>query len=189
MRTDAIMPPRTGVRWTRRVAAMARGRAGKRCRTCSAWRRRYTGITMGTPTRASGTILRLTLGDQLNPRHPWLSEVDEACVYVLMEVRQETDYVLHPAQKILATFAGMRELARQLRTRPRGALHRHRRSGQSAIDPRQSGCADRRVPRCRGMGGDTCRVLQEKILSRRVWKANGRGDGDECKGHQKYRRL
>ncbi len=36
-------------------------------------------------------------------------------VYVLMEVRQETDYVLHHAQKILAIFAAMRDLARQLR--------------------------------------------------------------------------
>ncbi len=32
-----------------------------------------------------------------------------------MEVRQETDYVLHHAQKILAIFAAMRDLARQLR--------------------------------------------------------------------------
>lgn len=38
-------------------------------------------------------------------------------VYVLMEVRQETDYVLHHAQKILATFAAMRDFARQLKSR------------------------------------------------------------------------
>ena len=36
-------------------------------------------------------------------------------VYVLMEVRQETDYVLHHAQKILALFAAMRDFARELR--------------------------------------------------------------------------
>jgi len=59
--------------------------------------------------------LRLILGDQLNPHHPWFDEVREDVVYVLMEVRQETDYVLHHAQKILAIFAAMRELARQLR--------------------------------------------------------------------------
>lgn len=59
--------------------------------------------------------LRLILGDQLNLRHRWFTEVDDATVYVLMEVRQETDYVLHHAQKILAIFAAMRELARQLR--------------------------------------------------------------------------
>jgi deoxyribodipyrimidine photolyase-related protein len=59
--------------------------------------------------------LRLILGDQLNAQHRWFTDVDGATVYVMMEVRQETDYVLHHAQKILAIFAAMRELARQLR--------------------------------------------------------------------------
>jgi len=31
-----------------------------------------------------------------------------------MEIRQETDYVLHHAQKIIGIFAGMRNLAEQL---------------------------------------------------------------------------
>ena len=61
------------------------------------------------------TTLRLVLGDQLNAQHRWFTEVDDAIVYVLMEVRQETDYVLHHAQKILAIFAAMRDFARQLR--------------------------------------------------------------------------
>lgn len=61
------------------------------------------------------TSLRLILGDQLNPLHPWFDTVDDSVVHVLMEVRQETDHVLHHAQKVLAMFAGMRELARQLR--------------------------------------------------------------------------
>ena len=59
--------------------------------------------------------LRLVLGDQLDSQHPWFSAVDDATTYVLMEVRQETDYVLHHAQKILAIFAAMRDFARQLR--------------------------------------------------------------------------
>jgi deoxyribodipyrimidine photolyase-related protein len=59
--------------------------------------------------------LRLLLGDQLNLQHRWFSEVDDATTYVMMEVRQETDYVLHHAQKILAIFAAMRDMARQLR--------------------------------------------------------------------------
>ncbi len=59
--------------------------------------------------------LRLLLGDQLNPQHSWFAEHDAGVVYVLMEVRQKTDYVLHHAQKILAIFAAMRDLARQLR--------------------------------------------------------------------------
>lgn len=59
--------------------------------------------------------LRLILGDQLNPQHSWFQQVDRQVVYVLMEVRQETDYVLHHAQKILAIFAAMRDFAQQLR--------------------------------------------------------------------------
>ena len=67
------------------------------------------------PSLPTPPTLRLILGDQLNPRHSWFQSVDEHTVYVLMEVRQETDHVLHHAQKVLATFAGMREMARQLR--------------------------------------------------------------------------
>lgn len=63
----------------------------------------------------SAACLRLVLGDQLNPEHPWFAEQRGDVVYVLMEIRQETDYVLHHAQKILAIFAAMRRFALQLR--------------------------------------------------------------------------
>ncbi|MEY3584229.1 MAG: hypothetical protein RJA48_1312, partial [Verrucomicrobiota bacterium] len=59
--------------------------------------------------------VRLILGDQLNPTHRWFQQVDPAVVYVLMEVRTETDYVPHHAQKVIAIFAGMRRMAEQLR--------------------------------------------------------------------------
>ena len=59
--------------------------------------------------------LRLILGDQLNPHHSWFQERRDDAVYLLMELRQETDYVLHHAQKILAVFAAMRDFARLLR--------------------------------------------------------------------------
>ena len=62
-----------------------------------------------------GTTLRLILGDQLNPRHTWFEQPRDDVLYLFMEMRQETDYVLHHAQKIIAIFAAMRELARQLR--------------------------------------------------------------------------
>ncbi|CAN5739362.1 cryptochrome/photolyase family protein [soil metagenome] len=62
----------------------------------------------------SATTLRLILGDQLNPQHSWFAHQHEDVVYIMLEMRQETDYVLHHAQKIIAIFAGMRELARQL---------------------------------------------------------------------------
>ena len=58
--------------------------------------------------------LRLILGDQLNSGHSWFSHRHDDVVYVLLEMRQETDYVLHHAQKIIAIFASMRDLARQL---------------------------------------------------------------------------
>ena len=63
----------------------------------------------------SACTLRLILGDQLNVEHPWFEVVDPEVVYVLMEVRQETDYVLHHAQKILAIFAAIRAFAQALR--------------------------------------------------------------------------
>ena len=59
--------------------------------------------------------VRLVLGDQLNPGHSWFGTVDPGVVYVFMEVRSETDYVVHHAQKVLAIFAGMRAMADQLR--------------------------------------------------------------------------
>ncbi|HEX8609737.1 MAG TPA: cryptochrome/photolyase family protein [Telluria sp.] len=62
----------------------------------------------------STTTLRLILGDQLNPLHSWFADVRADVLYVMMEVRQETDYVHHHAQKIIAIFAGMRAMARQL---------------------------------------------------------------------------
>ncbi|WP_434988978.1 cryptochrome/photolyase family protein [Xanthomonas melonis] len=66
-------------------------------------------------TQAPAHTLRLILGDQLNPQHSWFATHDPGVVYVLMEVRAETDYVLHHAQKILAIFAAMRAFAAALR--------------------------------------------------------------------------
>lgn len=60
------------------------------------------------------TCLRLILGDQLNARHRWFRHVDENIVYVMMEVRSETDYVRHHAQKVLGIFASMRRFAAAL---------------------------------------------------------------------------
>ncbi|RYG07749.1 MAG: cryptochrome/photolyase family protein, partial [Chitinophagaceae bacterium] len=53
--------------------------------------------------------LRLILGDQLNINHSWFREPERSAssdvMYVLMEVRSETDYVVHHAQKVLGIFA------------------------------------------------------------------------------------
>lgn len=58
--------------------------------------------------------VRLILGDQLHYEHSWFSEVTDAVVYVLMEVRQETDYTRHHIQKILSIFGAMRRFAAHL---------------------------------------------------------------------------
>ena len=58
--------------------------------------------------------LRLILGDQLNHRHSWFQQVDENVVYVMMEVRSETDYVVHHIQKVVAFFQSMRLFAKEL---------------------------------------------------------------------------
>ena len=60
------------------------------------------------------TTLRLILGDQLNPQHGWFASAREDVVFVMMEVRSETDYVLHHSQKIISIFAAMRDLALHL---------------------------------------------------------------------------
>jgi len=59
--------------------------------------------------------LRLILGDQLNENHDWFKQPDKHVTYVLMEIRQETDYVAHHIQKVAAFFAAMRAFADRLR--------------------------------------------------------------------------
>jgi deoxyribodipyrimidine photolyase-related protein len=58
--------------------------------------------------------LRLILGDQLNESHFWFKTPDKQVTYVLMEIRQETDYVAHHIQKVAAFFAAMRAFADRL---------------------------------------------------------------------------
>lgn len=54
------------------------------------------------------STLRLILGDQLNSGHSWFNDCDDEIIYVMMEIRQETDYVTHHIQKVVAFFASMR---------------------------------------------------------------------------------
>ncbi|MCC5939633.1 MAG: cryptochrome/photolyase family protein [Lunatimonas sp.] len=58
-----------------------------------------------------GNKLRLLLGDQLNYLHSWFKTPDPEVVYLMMEMRQETDYVVHHIQKVVAFFAAMRSFA------------------------------------------------------------------------------
>jgi deoxyribodipyrimidine photolyase-related protein len=67
--------------------------------------------------------IRLILGDQLNEQHSWFTDVRPDVCYVMMEVRSETDYVVHHAQKVIAIFAAMRAFASMLRSRGHRVLY------------------------------------------------------------------
>lgn len=58
--------------------------------------------------------VRLVLGDQLNIQHSWFKTTDNQVTYVLMEMRQETDYVVHHIQKVVAFFGAMRQFGQSL---------------------------------------------------------------------------
>ena len=58
--------------------------------------------------------VRLILGDQLYEGHSWFEKVSPAVLYLMMEVRSETDYVSHHIQKVIAFFAAMRAFAANL---------------------------------------------------------------------------
>jgi deoxyribodipyrimidine photolyase-related protein len=59
--------------------------------------------------------LRLVLGDQLNSQHSWFKKPDKDVLNVLMEIKQETDYVVHNVQKVVAFFLAMRHFADELK--------------------------------------------------------------------------
>ena len=67
--------------------------------------------------------LRLILGDQLNEQHSWFQRPERHVSYIMMEVRQETDYVKHHIQKVAAFFAAMRAFADRLSTRGHRVLY------------------------------------------------------------------
>lgn len=61
--------------------------------------------------------LRLFLGDQLNLSHSWLNQVNDDHIYLMAEMRQETDYVKHHIQKVTVFFCSMRYFANTLKER------------------------------------------------------------------------
>ena len=72
---------------------------------------------------ATDKILRLILGDQLNAQHSWFKNPDKTVTYVLMEIRQETDYVKHHVQKVVAFFAAMRAFAEKLKQKGHAVIY------------------------------------------------------------------
>ena len=62
-------------------------------------------------------ILRLILGDQLNSRHSWYDNTDHEVTYLMAEMKQETNYVKHHVQKIVAFFLSMENFASELKSK------------------------------------------------------------------------
>ena len=58
-------------------------------------------------------ILRLVLGDQLNSQHSWFAAPNPFVTYLMLEMRQETDYVPHHLQKVVGFFLSMRQFAKE----------------------------------------------------------------------------
>ncbi len=58
--------------------------------------------------------LRIVLGDQLNAAHSWFEQPEPHVTYLIAEMRQETDYVVHHVQKLCAFFAAMERFAKAL---------------------------------------------------------------------------
>ena len=67
--------------------------------------------------------LRLILGDQLNAQHSWYQERNDQHFYVIMEMRQETGYVLHHIQKLVGFFAAMEQFAEMLQLKGHQVIH------------------------------------------------------------------
>lgn len=61
--------------------------------------------------------LRLILGDQLNLTHSWFQKPDATVRFLMLEMRQETDYVIHHIQKVVAFFLSMRNFASEIEAR------------------------------------------------------------------------
>jgi len=69
--------------------------------------------------------LRLILGDQLNIKHSWFKDIDSDVTFLMMEIRQETDYVKHHIQKIIAFFLAMRSFAKILEQEGHRVIYLH----------------------------------------------------------------
>ena len=60
--------------------------------------------------------LRLLLGDQQNINHSWFLKKDPQVLYVMLEMHQESEYVIHHIQKLMAFFLSMRLFKLELET-------------------------------------------------------------------------
>lgn len=74
-------------------------------------------------TNKMSKTVRLILGDQLNSNHSWFNTVDDAVVYVMMEVRSETDYAKHHIQKVVGFFATMQAFYLDLKSKKHEVIY------------------------------------------------------------------
>jgi deoxyribodipyrimidine photolyase-related protein len=74
-------------------------------------------------TNKMSKTVRLILGDQLNSSHSWFNTVDDALVYVMMEVRSETDYAKHHIQKVVGFFATMQAFYLDLKSKKHEVIY------------------------------------------------------------------
>ncbi|WP_440906418.1 cryptochrome/photolyase family protein (plasmid) [Catenovulum sp. SX2] len=78
---------------------------------------------LNLPADNSIKTVRLILGDQLNANHSWYKQKDPSVLYVIAELKQETDYVMHHIQKVCAFFAAMENFASALSKAGHKVLH------------------------------------------------------------------
>jgi deoxyribodipyrimidine photolyase-related protein len=74
-------------------------------------------------TNKMSKTVRLILGDQLNSNHSWFNTVDDSVVYVMMEVRSETDYAKHHIQKVVGFFAAMQAFYLDLKAKKHEVIY------------------------------------------------------------------
>ena len=80
-------------------------------------------ITKEMKLQKQYNTLRLILGDQLNIQHSWYNKTDDDTLYVIMEMKQETDYTRHHIQKIVSFFLAMRNMAKALESKGHHVLY------------------------------------------------------------------
>jgi deoxyribodipyrimidine photolyase-related protein len=115
-------------------------------------------------------ILRLILGDQLDELHSWFQTPDKDVTYVIMEVRQETDYVKHHIQKVAAFFAAMRAFSARLNELGHKVIYIRlddRQNLQTIAANLQQLLADKKFARVEYLLPDECRLdVQLKDLAK-----------------------
>ncbi len=67
--------------------------------------------------------LRIILGDQLNINHSWFNKVDDDTLYLISEVKDETNYTRHHIQKVVAFFLAMRNFSDELKEKGHQVLY------------------------------------------------------------------